>query len=884
MHLKAARYGAANHGQRLASSSSSTSSFNPMPVESSIGVRRSSHLPIDKRSGSNNNNNNNADGFSGQQVHLQQQQQQQPTDNQTSRLYSNTAQISQFTANGNGGSNIVAFGDPRSFSYHPSSLWPAEYLNRQVSLLGLKQKLTAVARAQSNGRASSSGNKTNGNAYASSAKPTAILLTPESLPTSQQVSLNQLSRQTGGVTNLSLFKKQTNWPVSQSDTIRHIEMVIINLVEQSARQASEPEGLSKAREAQRSLESLKMQLSDWQASELPFPLTNCPRVLELALMVQCNLAARLADQQDREAKLGAVEIYTQLCKLASNSTGQSEALIRLAGSTKLAASTGGHSAQHQEARFALHRLGLNMGNLFYQLGDQQRALRHYRLTLDRFSALESYGQLKVKLLHNISVVLMQSQQVSATIRSLGQLLVSDQLLVDQEQQIGSQKSLSAAGKEADWRRSYTSLNVNHHLFGLNLALCHYQQADSDSMIKLLRDLVRVDICHHFVSDKQPIEQHPSNRPGEVSLTRGRQSAPLTVELDSHSNLLTGRGRTATGVSRNNRRHDKQEHDFQQVSGIRETVANGELAIEGETDASGGEESRQISSSLERLIGSKREEIAQCLLTICNLILELENRKRDDGKAKETGKTSAFHVCSEIFVESENYAHLVDDLKTNTIGQLLERRAGLNEAIDVLKDICEPMGAQQVAASVVEQGSQLTNGNQPIKRPFSSSSAVIAGRANQSRQINKPATSGGQILKLSLMVANNASLFYRLRGRTGEALKFAQFALEADERNHIVWLNLANCHYELADYNAAQGFYLKALSLNPGFWQASYNMVLVNRKLGRHYDQLTASTKTHLARDFNRQSKLPMAVYHHRNARQRHQANIRMLSTIQMALM
>lgn len=98
---------------------------------------------------------------------------------------------------------------------------------------------------------------------------------------------------------------------------------------------------------------------------------------------------------------------------------------------------------------------------------------------------------------------------------------------------------------------------------------------------------------------------------------------------------------------------------------------------------------------------------------------------------------------------------------------------------------------------------------------------------------------------SPMVANNCSLVRLLHNQAGRAIEYAEHALRLDSSNVNCLINLANCHHNLKNLAMAETLLQRALLIEPTNWQANYNLALINRKLGRHYNDLKPTTKSSL---------------------------------------
>lgn len=625
------------------------------------------------------------------------------------------------------------------------------------------------------------------------------------------------------------------------DKTKLLELSIIDVVEQSALAAEQgrPEvALTKAKEALNSLDLLKNLIAqdskahqgNNRTASLGQPVTTEARLFELSLMINSNLAEQLLNNHRLEE---SIDVYTQLCKLA-NSSGNS----------------GFSSAsQHYDSRFLLHRFGLNIGNILNQMGDYQRALKYYRLTLDRMSST-GYKNLKIKLMNNISMTLVilaeQTNNQPATKDGLISMnvLLADNLLQQTNESVQKDSKMTAM------------CNGNHHRFGLNLLTCQYLLGDSKSMMETLKSLVRVDICHHYrrildIStmiggntaglrhDKGGIMQKQSNQhwrnlsrtSSHATVSTGgrtisRLARHISVNQAENNELHDGKQRTASALGAPSNRldthpngsglidhgrteivQDQDDHhrtlsttlskfghnrlDFQHTTeGLRGMSGS---SITSKTAIDKEEITMQVLAGIEcdrlEMMSNKQHNLTvRSLMIGCNLLIDLNRKSSHHAK-----QISAFDFCSQLLSTSEMYKHLVDDLRmNNAIEMLLSGDSDrTRSALDIFKDI---------ESRILSHHRESTNQN-----------------LSKARR--------------SFLLELNLSLLNLIRNDYEKASKNAENATKMDQYNSNVLTNLANCHYFRNDLRAAQAIYKRALSFEPSSWPASYNLAVVTRKLG-----------------------------------------------------
>jgi tetratricopeptide (TPR) repeat protein len=356
-------------------------------------------------------------------------------------------------------------------------------------------------------------------------------------------------------------------PQDGFDRIKAIEKDVFKRVENSAVLAAErkPElALAEAEEAAKALNSLRQAISRDQqqrSSSRPNssaggnsaagrlsvtqndtrqPMTTVVNLFDLSIMVKCNLATQLRNNGQLESSL---ELYTQLYKMAIDQIGSG---VGGDPGGSFVSEPNGQQQQQQKSRYQLYRFGLDVGNILYEMKDFQRALKYYRLTLDRLSSLSGNKNLQIKLMNNITIVLMtmngilandngphvgqQKQRAASTFACMSktndhvtslQLLLNDNsyepttattgattttttaaaTTATAKQQILSRKSASVSGGDGAgsghgmrFGSPKQVFNSNQHRFGLNQMVCLHANSDLSSMYSTLGSLVQTDCC------------------------------------------------------------------------------------------------------------------------------------------------------------------------------------------------------------------------------------------------------------------------------------------------------------------------------------------------------------------------------------------------------
>lgn len=724
------------------------------------------------------------------------------------------------------------------------------------------------------------------------------------------------------------------------DKTKQMELSIINLVELSAFAAEECKfelALDQAKEALKCFNSLNVfmmqqkQLAQHSNSsfnsnsssnnyrnvdKVQPPLTTGVRLLELAIMVNSNLACQLQNNAHFEDSL---ELYTQLCKMA---TGNPSAISTLAASNP--SSSQPSSQQQYDAKFFLYRFGINIGNVLYDMNEYQRSLKYYRLTLDRLS---SCGQenLKIKLMNNISITILTLRGKSDmdAITSLN-LLLADNFPKQQPQQTGGNQ-IDHAHQHQQQQPLITNkiglevCNSNHHKFGLYLIVCHYQRADLTSMMNTLRGLVKVDICRHYIRvfelddgnvdfskegrtnsnsstslsavtdtgssshvnsahslqlQQQQIATHNRYQPLMAKINRGRDynraetivrqqeiiSSMLGAIFGKESNDIDGRdqpsprtGMTSFGdPSATPATTDstiRSEYKATQPNPL--TFVKPPLLVSTAsllTKLSVFEKVRQVMSCiqqdrLEMLIREKHNQISGSLIMACNLLLSFDDLATTRKIRKSGGndiETSVFEFCMKLLDSNKTYKSLVCDLKTNNISDMLNKKKHkLNEAIDSLKDVeksqtnTKPSNYHRSVSAAIDLQTESENKSVTLR------TGSIKERHDNSNVILK-----------SSILATNSSLLYLLQNKPKKALESAELALKLDISNIDAYINLANSYYYLNNLTLAELLYQQASRLinHSTSWVANYNLALVGRKLGHHFDKMRSFIRLVLSHD------------------------------------
>lgn len=664
--------------------------------------------------------------------------------------------------------------------------------------------------------------------------------------------------------------------IKHDDRRKELELRVIQLVEQSTLAAEEakPElALARAKEASEGLNTLKttlMQDKSGKSHSTNRMMTRGVSLFELSIMVESNLASQMRNNEQLEESIG---LYTQLCRLAGSVAGANPQLTA-AGISMVSSSANQHGVDQYDAKFLLYRFGIDIGNVYYELGEYQRALKYYRLTLDRLSSTGYHHRnLKIKLMNNISITLLTAEQYTDAISSLNLLLADNLSLAKhphqlQQQQQRQKQQHSQDDKEVDL---VDVCNSNHHRFGLNLMLCHHQRSDLKSMMVTFASLVKVNICHHYLrvpaaevnldnkmmqlaSDgpvmNPPARQQaprasassgrngyssrvrdgPMMKTGDESTMLATTTARLTqlvgATLDTNEinvaqldTMMMQKGNDESGSTCTNSTFN--EHDLEydrQSASIRaqQQVDNPSTKSEQLTELSGGDDVDD-GNRLETMICEKLMQIYRCLTMSCNLMVDLDNRlaEIDDKLVKGNSRSHsyAFEYCSEILERSEIYKSIVCNLKSCRVVEMVEKKHGLDAAIAELSSIVSEMRPSQ--------------GDTKVKMP-----------------IRRSATDSKEFFQSSL-VAGYSLLYHFLRSDINTAQDYGNTALKLDKSNVQTLTNLGNCHYLLQDLTAAEMFYQRALMQDPSCWEANHNLVLVFRRVGRSFDDLPQTTKSFL---------------------------------------
>lgn len=746
---------------------------------------------------------------------------------------------------------------------------------------------------------------------------------------------NNNSSSRGGFSSAFLAANGATNETNFQDKMKLMEISIINLVELSCLAAEEGNrelALIKSKEALDGLASLRSLVLQRQSPGGDFadrqPVTRGVRFVELALMVNCNLAAQLMNSDHLEQSL---ELYTQITKLAgsSGSANQSSNLLLIGG-----------QQLYGDSKFLLYRFGMNIGNVLYRMKDYQRALKYYRLTLDRLSS-SSQTSLRIKLMNNISLALLALKQENEAITSMNLLL--DENLSYGTQLINDNRSQTKREQANEGNGSIGGpCNSNHQRFALNLIVCYYQRHDSASIMATLKALIKADICHHYerVLDGSRLARHRrqqgSNGEQMFRYDNGAQMASDPLNETSSAGFAQADraglhllARTTSPASQS------KSHNFQlfgasasnPIGGNRRESLDGralidsgarQTAIQSFSRAAGHENrhepaaaasralmkpsnvekfgqvmSRIQGDRLETLIGEREKQIVRFIMLACKLLLDLDRSnesikiKFSDQPAKGSSSrsnqqwtdnrlaTSAFDFCLNLLSASPRYKSLVADLKVDRMNGLLGKRYKLDEAVALFREI----GTHDLAdhdrnqwRAVSEQQRAVSGGGQPMPttdRLRGKSDHLLTSEI----KYNASETKASQRRPLrSSATAINKALVHLLQKHYAKALEEADGSPVLDGADLArALVNHANCLFNLNRLAEADSFYQRAIKIEPNCWEAHYNLVIISRRLDRSYEQLNSSTKSHLARD----RQIPISSLLNRSM---------ILSTIQSALM
>lgn len=649
------------------------------------------------------------------------------------------------------------------------------------------------------------------------------------------------------------FDGESDMDFAKYDRTKLLELSMIDKIEQSTMDAEEGRlglALIRAKEALELLNELKglvtqeakpptlTQTGKTQSASASLPMTTSTRLFELSLMVNTNLAEQL---QMNGCLDESMDMYVQLCKLASSDAGSG-------------LYSNAPSSQQNDSRFLLYRFGINIGNILCQMQDYQRALKHYRLTLDRMSST-GFKNLKIKLMNNIAITLMSVAEQNGEPVAKDGLMSMKVLLAD--------NLIQQSGEPGEKDSRMSICNSNHHKFGLNLLTCQHLLDDSTSMMETMRSFVRADICHHHY--RRVFEFGTNNATKKLLANKGVELNRTELELDkrgissnsAHVSTSEYASRFAqVSVNQIENRGSEWSTDIMQ----RTTSALGALEDERETSYDSGkligqdkkkigqdqdehprasatalfgsdhnraniqsrsqlrwtsdstltsrtkseiEETRiKVLSSiecdrLEMMIRQQHKLTSRSLIVGCNLMIHLENKSTQRVSSHHTNKVSAFDFCTNLLVASETYKHLVYDLRmNNSVKMLLSGDQNQTRlALATLKDIEDKMhGSTNIGQS-------------------------------------------------SSMLCTNLCLLNMLRCDYVKAIEYAQVAVSIDDSNICGLTNLANCYYLKDSSEAARTIYRRAIMLEPLCLQAAYNLSIVTRMLGFGEDDLDETARS-----------------------------------------
>lgn len=671
-------------------------------------------------------------------------------------------------------------------------------------------------------------------------------------------------------------KRSTELINSTFDRAKALERLVDELVlesnlaeHQQGGQVNEELALDKARQADEALESLRLlllqeQRSTSSSSSSPSspssptnndrdddddatnnnnfkenrPMTTNLNYLDLFVMVKSNLAHQLHNNGHLQDSL---ELYTHLCKMATNA-GPSAAVAQLAGSQQM-------KHQQQTNRYMLYRFGLNIGNVLYDMAEFQKALKYYRLTLDRLSS-SGNRNLRVKLMSNIAVTLATINLTTTAEASKKPALITgdtvtayDLLLADNlasepgkpQQQPPASDGVAPVGE---------IYNANQHRFALNLMVCHYLRSDFRAMLLLLKKLVRLSFCHQYsrVIDADHLESLAKvvGASGELKATQSRLDssgsstltdsgwAPSGARSPNVDELAGSTGRRPGDVqSRPSTTGSFSGFDDDAYSAASSSASSIKTVKANTKQVPGGAQTLLAAiktDHLEETIAARETEISRCLLMACKLMNEL------DGNAIQGH-------CLRVLAASESHRHLVGELKFDCLASQLASPTGLENNLAGPVKLFEEIEA----AGLAKQAEQQQVG--PSRRQVQS-----AARTRR-QQASSPFEEAGQPSS-----AVRQSVLLILRGQVERAKQLLEEMPSSsssggcktraeDKTGRLV--NLAYCHDRLGDTKEALRCLEEALSGvvvgDPSSWLVSYNLLQASRKLGQHFDELPKTT-------------------------------------------
>lgn len=611
--------------------------------------------------------------------------------------------------------------------------------------------------------------------------------------------------------------------------VKRLELLVRRLVKSSAELLTASSGknradiemtkaLSKAREALTCLESLRVivtkvehqrnqqQVVDDGEDGNRVPITTNVHLFELTVMVRSHLANCLVQTEKFDE---AVEIYTQLCKLAPNTN-----VDNLSNESQ--------RPPNSTNRYLLHRFGLNIGNIHFKQRNLTKALKYYRLTLDRMASIHGHQQLKVKLMANISLCLIElsnsaNQSVSSDSINSFNLLLNDNVC-QTDQQEGSANKLQQV-----------TINANHHKFGLNLMCCHYLRSDLRSMLATLRALVKVDLCDHY---QEVAATHAPTAPnhalgasaGSERLVIGENSTLSEQSGDSLELVVSERKREVSRciVASCNLMLDLDQH-----------ITRGDLRS---TSTSARDLCRELLKSSEKYKSLSGDLEANML----SALLRSGNKLNEAIRSME--ETSASTLIA----------------NTATSG------GGSSQSLPVGGSICQfesTLSSSSLSTATAKFKSSERDVTQQQPQQQVSDHKLTGGESgNPNKYLNMTTASTTSMIQ-STLSATNLCLYKLLKGDHELAIDLGHLAVGIDMRNQFAWVNLANCHLLRAlaasrgrlpisstkkstgqttntttttnsnvihDLNLAESCYMRALLLDATCWQANYNLALVNR--------------------------------------------------------
>lgn len=522
------------------------------------------------------------------------------------------------------------------------------------------------------------------------------------------------------------------------------------------------------------------------------------------------------------------------------------------------------------------RLGINIANEYYRQSQYQRALKYYRLTLDRISSSD-YNNFRIKIMCNIGLTFIKSKQFSDAITSY-QHIMTDSNSLQQRNIID---------------------NIHHHQCGLHLILCQYIIKDGDSIKIAFQKLIETNVTNQFNDPMNPSNQ---SRPTDnmvystvQSLTNIKQT-PIRSNILAHndryielsstqrvpimansSRTSTSSGSTVGGVrsvvlnperlkdptARKVSSPIDYHHNLRLVTprflSANETLFNSNNINDARpnltsysTTATVHSQSDPVSDiSTDLTINKNREELNQTSLSLVRSAIKNDPlHKLIKAKLNQIQRSivMAAKLLSRLndFQPSSNLeSNLNGNMDRKSFASSSSRRTTDNQISDNISRTSNT--CKQYTNDGLQYCLELLQNSKYFSNLTSDLEISKATRFLDEQQFDQAIETlktmeSNQNPRSSSMAATNLSLLYLLKNEFALAHKYADHAILIDPFNANAYVNMGNSQYHQKNFELAEICYNKAIEADVNCLEAHYNLALMYRVCNQMNESLKLLSK------------------------------------------